>query len=156
MGEWLYSVLKVWKLSWGELLLLLLEAHLVILLRILLWLIPFRWLRRVFLGISRSGGGRPIARETKAWKIIWGIRVVNRYLPRLNNCLANALAAKILLKSLGYDVDLLIGVKLVSRGSIQAHAWLESEGRVVLGGLSDLGHYKPLSGLNHFHISDIG
>jgi hypothetical protein len=57
----------------------------------------------------------------------------SRLLPGRSSCLAQALAARILLRRQGLPCEIRIGVNRTSRGDIEAHAWLASEGQVVLG-----------------------
>jgi hypothetical protein len=37
-----------------------------------------------------------------------------------------------------------IGVKRPENGKLDAHAWVESEGRVIVGQLGDLSRFSPL------------
>jgi hypothetical protein len=46
----------------------------------------------------------------------------------------------------GYPALLHIGAAKGEGGQLRAHAWVESEGRVVIGG-HDLGRYAPLVAL---------
>lgn len=49
-------------------------------------------------------------------------------------CLTQALAAKVLLGQSGYPGSVVIGVARGPHGQIEAHAWVELDGRVLLGG----------------------
>jgi len=57
----------------------------------------------------------------------------SRLLPGTTSCLAKAVAARMLLAQRGLVADILIGVMRGPGGTLDAHAWVESEGRVVLG-----------------------
>jgi len=50
-------------------------------------------------------------------------------------CLPQALAAEALLKRGGLPADLRIGVMKGASGKLLAHAWVESDGRIVVGDL---------------------
>jgi hypothetical protein len=57
----------------------------------------------------------------------------SRLLPGTSSCLAQALAARTLLRRQGLPCEIRIGVNRTSHGGIEAHAWIESEGQVILG-----------------------
>ena len=61
------------------------------------------------------------------------VLAASRLLPGTSSCLAQALAARILLRRQGLPCELRIGVNRPSHGGLEAHAWLESEGHVILG-----------------------
>jgi hypothetical protein len=61
------------------------------------------------------------------------VLAASRLLPGTSSCLAQALAGRILLRREGLPCELRIGVNRTSHRGIEAHAWLESEGQVVLG-----------------------
>ena len=44
----------------------------------------------------------------------------------------------------GHPTHLRIGVAHSATGQLQAHAWIESEGKIVVGDLADLARYRPL------------
>jgi hypothetical protein len=70
--------------------------------------------------------------------------MASRHTLGLKTCLAQSLAAQVLLTRRGYPTLLHIGVVRGEGGQFQAHAWVESEGKIVIGG-SDLEHYTPLA-----------
>ncbi len=59
-------------------------------------------------------------------------------------CLARALTTQVLLNRQGYLPDLRIGVAKATAGQLEAHAWVEYQGRIVIGQLNDLSRYLPL------------
>jgi hypothetical protein len=63
------------------------------------------------------------------------------------NCLPKAFVGDRLLRRKGYDVQLKIGVRKDRLQRLIAHAWLEHDGRVILGDLANLGQYAPFPGL---------
>jgi hypothetical protein len=77
-------------------------------------------------------------------KIGWAISVAKRFVPK-GDCLPQALAAESLLMKNGYPAELRIGVVKTDRGGLEAHAWVESGGRLVVGDLTQgLSTYAPL------------
>ncbi|MGA3359324.1 MAG: lasso peptide biosynthesis B2 protein [Halobacteriota archaeon] len=61
------------------------------------------------------------------------VLVVSSYVPRAT-CLTRALAGQVLLAHHRYPTTVHIGVtKEEGKGTFQAHAWLESEGKVIIG-----------------------
>ena len=68
-----------------------------------------------------------------AAEVAAAVLAASRLLPGTSSCLAQALAARILLRRQGLPCEIRIGVNRTSHGGIEAHAWLESEGQVILG-----------------------
>jgi hypothetical protein len=54
----------------------------------------------------------------------------------------------LLLKHVGHEAELRIGVAKNERGGLQAHAWVESNGEIVVGGITGLSHFTVLSSTN--------
>ncbi len=77
-------------------------------------------------------------------RIAWAVRTASRYIPGSRNCLIQALAAQVLLRQKGLPSQLRFGVAREQRSRLQAHAWLESQGKIVIGG-SDRERFRPLS-----------
>jgi hypothetical protein len=70
------------------------------------------------------------------------IRRAARFVPGAR-CLARALAGQALLSRRGVATDLRIGVTRREEKGLVAHAWLEREEQVILGGRTN-GEYTPL------------
>ena len=77
--------------------------------------------------------------------LVWSVAVVSPYIPK-TTCLAQALAAQFLLQQAGHRACLHIGVEEAEKGSLKAHAWVESQGRILIGGF-DLNRYTHLLAL---------
>ena len=108
--------------------------------RLALWALPFNAARRLM--------ARRIRRSSVPYatpeRIGWAISVAKRFIPK-GNCLPQALAAESLLTRDGYPVELRIGVAKTNDGRLDAHAWVESGGRLVVGDLTQGLHtYTPL------------
>ena len=66
-------------------------------------------------------------------QLAWDVLVVSTYMP-CATCLSQALAGQVLLTHYGYRAVVRVGVtKVDGKGTFQAHAWLESGGKVVIG-----------------------
>lgn len=87
-------------------------------------------------------GLAPADRPTPT-RIAWAITAASPLVPGGSNCLLRAIAAGLMLRQYGFDTALMIGVAKVPNGGLAAHAWLESAGEVVIGGL-DLERYVTL------------
>jgi hypothetical protein len=98
-------------------------------------LLPFRTLRRLLARAADTPlGVRRAERNTSAERVAWAVGVASRHAPGIKTCLAQALAAQVLLARRGHPALLHIGVARGDRGQFEAHAWVESEGRIVIGG----------------------
>jgi len=75
--------------------------------------------------------------------LVWAVETADGAVGTGGSCLAVALAADRLLSAHGYDSTLRIGVARDGRG-FEAHAWLERDGRVLVGDLPDLARFRPL------------
>lgn len=70
---------------------------------------------------------------------------VSRFVPG-STCLAEACAGRILLAIKGFGATMRVGVRTASNGSLLAHAWLISDGEVILGSrVPAFGEYKGLA-----------
>ena len=111
--------------------------------RLGLWLLPFQTLRRFLASIVQQTAELHETTQVSINKVVWAVTVASRYIPGVK-CLARALATQVLLTQRGYVSDLRIGVAKDGQGQVEAHAWVESQGRIVIGGLADLSRYTPL------------
>jgi hypothetical protein len=120
----------------------LLEAWLLLVaVRLLLRPVPFSRLRA---GLDRLARGRR-RRARSVEGVAWSIGMTQPFVPRAS-CLTQALAGEVLLRRSGHEAGLHLGVRHAPAGDLRAHAWLESDGRIVTGGP---GHerYAPLTRL---------
>lgn len=67
-------------------------------------------------------------------QVVWAITKASHRLLGPNTCLPQALAAQFLLKRHGFPVRLVIGVRKDEFGAFKAHAWVENDGDIVIGG----------------------
>lgn len=121
---------------------------LVVVTRLALTTLPFRRARRVVEHWARRPGRvvwRPVAGQ-----IAFAVTAVARYVPAAT-CLTQALATRALLARYGYASHLRIGVARSDSGRFEAHAWIEHEGRILVGGpAAHVARYTPLPTLEHW------
>jgi hypothetical protein len=111
--------------------------------RLMLWTLPFRAVRRI---VARFEGSRTTGLERpSADRITWAVAVTGRFIPGGDNCLVKAIAAELMLSRFGYPSELKFGVGKSASGDFEAHAWLESEGRVMIGEFEP-GSYSEMVG----------
>ncbi len=107
--------------------LLMTAAVLVISSRVALWLFPYRVVR------ERLNRRKTISKKTLSCsRIAWAISAVSRFVPGAT-CLTQAVAAEALLRSHGYAPNLHIGVTKNKSQALEAHAWIEVHGDIILG-----------------------
>ncbi len=126
--------------------LLLRSLALVWVVRLALWILPFKLLR----GLVEKG--RPPQSEERPAdfvqerKIASSVRRASRYVPAAS-CLTQAMATQVLLSRIGAIGLLRIGVAKGPEGRLDAHAWVESNGKIIIGKKRDLRRYTVLSQL---------
>jgi hypothetical protein len=135
---------KFLRLSSADKWLLIRSALLLEVIKLGMWLLPFRILRRLVAQTASTSIEALAAERPPADTITWAIETASNYTPGNKSCLNQALAAQVLLTRRGYPALLHIGVAKGEQGHFRAHAWVESEGRVVIGG-SELDHFTPLT-----------
>lgn len=104
-------------------------AGVLALLRIAQLLLPLRLLHRVLPRVSPSPRGRVAATPER---LAWSVRAAGRLVPG-TTCLTRALALQALLAGRGRASRLHVGFVRTPGGAVRGHAWLEHEGRVLLG-----------------------
>lgn len=144
---------KVWYLSPSDRYLLVTSLGLLSAIRLGLWLLPFRTLLRVLGKVSQpiSPPGQAI-NPASVGKIVWAVNVVSRYMPGGVKCLARALTTQVLMSQHGHIPELRIGVAKGEEGNLEAHAWIEHQGQVVIGNLRDLSRFIPLPSLQGIRL----
>ncbi|MBI4421387.1 MAG: lasso peptide biosynthesis B2 protein [Gemmatimonadetes bacterium] len=102
--------------------------------------------------IRRSAGGA----GGRVERVSWAITAASRRLPGTTSCLAQALVAERMLRRRGHTPELRIGVRhgpmpqserrsALRKAPLDAHAWVECDGVVVVGQRADLADYGVLS-----------
>lgn len=147
---------KLVRASWAERRALITAAVLLIVVRTALLTLPLRtvlrWTERLGRRGSKPGsageseGHRGVARRSdpRLRRMIWAIEIMgNRLFPR-NPCLTQALVTQVLLRRAGLPADLRLGVGRETDATPRAHAWVESEGVIVIGQSEALKDYVTL------------
>ncbi|MDJ0797076.1 MAG: lasso peptide biosynthesis B2 protein [Calothrix sp. MO_167.B12] len=138
---------KFWSLGSQVRRLLLNAFVLLALVRLGLWLLPFATLQQIITKIRQANPKQEQVQQISIEQIIWAVNVSSYYMPGGVKCLARALTTQVLMSRHGYLPELRIGVAKVEGGQLEAHAWVESQGRVVIGNLTDLSRFTPLPSL---------
>ena len=106
---------------------------LVALVRLTLWLLPSRISLRFVHRIAEPRKGRSFPTRPPAAMITRAIETVSQYVPQAT-CLTQAIAAQLLLRRDGYQSRLCLGATRSVSGAFAAHAWIEHDGHIVVGG----------------------
>jgi hypothetical protein len=134
---------KFLKLTSVERLLLIKAVCLLGLIVFGLKLLPFQTLRRFLAKIGQPSHKLQPVEKVSVDQIAWTVMVASHYIPKVK-CLARALTTQVLLERQGYPTQLRIGFVGMKKGKSSAHAWVESEGRVVIGGGGNMARYIPV------------
>ena len=133
-------------LNWRERLLVVEALAIVVMVRLGLKLLPFQKLRAL---VNKAGQHRVGSRNSAAApidRVAWTVRAVSEFVPGAT-CLTQALSGQVLLARRGYPTCLHIGVAKERQDELAAHAWLECDGRIVLGDHGFLAVYAPFPSL---------
>jgi hypothetical protein len=103
-------------------------------LRVGIRVLPLPLLQGVLAGGSRRRAERAGRAVTVLERVAWAVNVASRSVPRGVTCLTRGLAAQGLLRRAGVPARLCIGVARGRQGRLEGHAWVESDGRIVIGG----------------------
>ncbi|MGB7250548.1 MAG: lasso peptide biosynthesis B2 protein [Phormidesmis sp.] len=135
---------KLRLLSWQQRRVLLYACFWLNAIRLALWLFPFGTIRRLLknvMSVWLYEEAKPVSVDF----IVWTVAIAGAYAPGGAKCLARALTTQLLLHRYQHHYQLHIGVAKNAAQVLEAHAWIEYQGRVVVGGLSNLGQFKSLS-----------
>lgn len=137
---------KFMALSWREKRLYFSAALWLMAVKFGLCLLPFNRLRGWMACVDQTDGEPVDLKEMRA--IIQAIERVSQLLSIFQiNCLPKALVGHRLLCLQGFDIHLKIGVLKNHGDQLAAHAWLEYQGRVILGDLCGLERFTAFSSL---------
>jgi hypothetical protein len=120
-------------------------ASVLVAMQLGLWILTVRRLHAFVTGAPRRRRTTSAARRHSPERIEWAVRTAARYLPGAT-CLPQALAAQYMLVSAGHPAMLRIGFAASKGHELAGHAWVESDGPIVLDG-SDRMRYVPLPAL---------
>lgn len=108
--------------------------------RVAVAMAPFSTLQSWVTRTTKLKTRRNFSRE----EIGWAVSRASRFVPR-STCLAEALATQVLLSRAGYASMIRVGIRKREDAEFTAHAWVESEGKVIAGGKEDVDKYEPMS-----------
>lgn len=113
-----------------------------------LYALPFRRvLRAVEKRAEACASGRAVDEE-EVQRVLWAVGAAGRRLLPKRPCLTQALAARFMLARRGCHVQLIIGVAKEQEGPLKAHAWLERDGTVILGGVDSPTRYQAFPAIS--------
>ena len=120
-----------------------LRRRLVVLAAALFWLTRLLMLFRSFHSarralsvlITTAKRAFPIHGGAPPGDLAWAVATAGRLSSR--NCLIRALAAQALVELQGGKARLVIGTRRNLTGALEAHAWLEHDGRIIVGAHDD-------------------
>jgi hypothetical protein len=118
-------------MDWSERIALVRAAGLLLAARMALLLLP---LRRVLEFASRVPETDRNPRDDPfLQRMSWAVDVVARRLFPRNPCLTQAVVVQRLFRKRGRPAELRIGVRKEHGATLEAHAWVESEGEILIG-----------------------
>jgi hypothetical protein len=140
----MYRIHKLLSLPLPERWLLVKAATLLGVVRLMLWLLPFSSARRLF-GWVCQDSQRLVTEPASTQRLAWAVSVASRFVPGASHCLTQAIATEILLVRRGYPAKVCFGVLPKATASLVAHAWVESNGVIVIGGADAEQRYVKLT-----------
>jgi hypothetical protein len=110
---------------------LLCEALLTVaLIRAGLWVLPLRFIHGRLVRVGSIAAGR---RSVDVERLSRAVRIAATRVPAAS-CLTQALALQALVRRRGLASRVHVGFRLEPSGQLGGHAWLESDGEVLIGG----------------------
>jgi hypothetical protein len=94
-------------------------------------------------------------RRVSPRSITRSIRAASHYIPKAT-CLPQALTAQHLLIWNGYPADFQIGVAKDANGKLEAHAWVTSQNKIIVGGEQTINRFVSLSAMERQSVHDYG
>jgi len=137
---------RFWGLSRARRRLLLSAAFWLLAIRLGLAVLSFESLRKLLSSLAGRAARRdcadPLGEEID--RVAWAVSQAGRSAPFETSCFHRALATYLLLLRRGLPGEIHIGVARGEQGQFEAHAWVRSCGRVIMGALPDLERFEPL------------
>lgn len=123
---------------------------LVLLTRLSLWLFPAQSVSFLSRYRQRSSPKTfqfpsPLGITYPVTLLVWAVeRSASLPLGQMK-CLGRALVTQTLLSVFGYSSQVCFGVAKENAHQIEAHAWVEYQGRIIIGQLPNINRFHPLS-----------
>lgn len=127
-------LVKFIRMPWPDKVTLFEVAALLALVRLGLLLLPYERLLAI---VARFSSPRPSSRRREAGygsSVTWAASGLGGLIVGDRPCLTQALVVRLLLNRAGRRPELKIGVTKDDKDSLRAHAWVELDGRVIIGG----------------------
>jgi len=135
-------VRKFLSLSLREKSLLVKAVLLVLAIRVGLSILSFSTVQELLAKITKNHIDQDRKGRPSIDQLAWSVAAASHCVPKAT-CLVQALAIQVLLLREGYPADLQIGVARGNKAELQAHAWVESEGKIINSG-SEIDRFTPL------------
>lgn len=123
------KILNFFKLKNSEKIIIFKALFLLWIVRVMLSLLPFRSIEQIIQKLTVKSDNN--TSQFSIEKLTWSINIMTSYTPKAT-CLNRALAAKILLSQYHHPSVVKVGVSK-NEGEFEAHAWLESNNKLILG-----------------------
>lgn len=134
-------LLKFGRRGWSDQALLMEALAWLCVARLLLLLLPFRWLApRLGHAMSESPARITEPERKLALRVSWAVQSVARNLPLGFVCLPQAIAAKWMLQRRRLATTLYLGVARPEQTTLTAHAWLRAGDRILTGRAESFQH----------------
>lgn len=118
--------------SFADKILLVKATIIIVLVRLGMKLLRYQTLTRILDKTSKAD--TPTQQDDPVIdRVVWAVSAASKYVPVDATCLAQALTAKVMLERRGKRGALQFGVVKDPMGELLGHAWLEIDGRVVIG-----------------------
>jgi hypothetical protein len=111
--------------------------------RILLWMLPFPTARRLIERVGRESA-RLTRNPAPAKHFAWAVSAAGSVVPGGGHCLSQALTLQVFLLRRGYPCRVRYGVYRQPGAAFTAHAWVEHQGTILIGG-DNLGGFVELA-----------
>ena len=101
--------------------------------RLGLWLLPFRVVNELLSPLNGAARAALRKGERSTERAVWGVQAATNCVPHAT-CLTQALAGQLLLGVEGIPASVHIAVAKERGGILEAHAWLDFDGKILIGG----------------------
>ena len=106
-------------------------------------LLPFQSVLRLMSKRGKKYPSNILVERLEIDRILWAVKTTGRFLPKIS-CLLQAIAAQVMFEQQGYLTHFKIGVAMNRSGGLDAHAWVECNGEVVIGLIENSSEFIPL------------
>jgi hypothetical protein len=108
--------------------------------------LPWLKLQRLLLKMANWHARSAVRRRVSLQSISRSIRAASHYIPKAT-CLPQALTAQHLLVWNNYPANFQIGVAKDANGKLEAHAWVTSQNKIIVGGEQTTSRFVSLSAM---------